>query len=100
MTTSKPNYQVFQTRPSDFCGFRVEEGFEDHHTQDGSSTSLVSSRSHTQPEEEDPVNEGTKNEGRGGQEGKRQILQHHLTNDLDKERVEGEEGRHPCTPDL
>jgi hypothetical protein len=36
-----------------------------------SKTSLVSSRPHTQPEEEDPVDEGAEDEGRGGREGKR-----------------------------
>jgi hypothetical protein len=56
--TSKPDSLVSQTGPSDFCGFRAEEAFEDHFAQDGSSTSLVSSRPHTQPEEEDPADEG------------------------------------------
>jgi hypothetical protein len=35
-------------------------------SQDSSNTSLVSSRLHAQPEEEDLVDEGTKNEGRIG----------------------------------
>jgi hypothetical protein len=78
--TSKLDSPVSQTGPSDFCGFRAEEGFKDHRAQEGSSTSLVSSRRHTQPEEEDSTNEGTKDEGRGGREGKRRVLQHHPAN--------------------
>jgi hypothetical protein len=45
--TSKPNSPVSQIGPSDFCGIRAEEGFEDHHARDGSSILLVSSRPHT-----------------------------------------------------
>jgi hypothetical protein len=101
MMTSKPDRLVSQTKLSGLCGFRVEEGFKDHCTQDGSSTSLVSSRPHTQPKEEDPADEGAEDDERGGREGTRRILQHHLTSDLDEARVEGEgEGRHPCTHDL
>jgi hypothetical protein len=39
----------------------------------------VSSRPLTQPEEEDLVDEGIEDEGRGGREGKRWVLQHHPT---------------------
>jgi hypothetical protein len=76
--TSKLDSLVSQTGPSGFCGFRVEEGFKDHRARDGSSTSLVSSKPHTQLEEEDPSDEGAKDEGRGGREGKRRVLQHQL----------------------
>jgi hypothetical protein len=101
MVTSKPDSPVSQTGPSDFCGFRAEEGFEDHRTWDGSSTSLVSSMPHTQPEEEDLADEGIKDKGRGGREGKRRVLQHHPASDPNEARVEGEgEGQHPCTHDL
>jgi hypothetical protein len=97
----KLDHSVSQTGPSIFCGFRTEEGFEDHRARDGSDTLLVSSRPHTQLEEEDPTDEGAEDEGRGGREGKRRVLQHHLTSDPDEARVEGEgEGRHPCTHDL
>jgi hypothetical protein len=41
------------------------------HTQDGSSTSLVPSRPHTKPEEEDLADEGTEDEGRSSREGER-----------------------------
>jgi hypothetical protein len=53
-----------QTGSSGFSRFRIEEGFQDHRAQDDNSTSLVSSRTHVQPEEEDPVDEGAKAEGR------------------------------------
>jgi hypothetical protein len=49
----------------------IEEAFEDYRAQDGSDTSLVSSRPHTQPEEEDPTDEGIEDEGRIGQKGER-----------------------------
>jgi hypothetical protein len=71
MVTSKPDSPISQTGPFGFCGFRAEEGFEDHRTRDGSNTSLVSSKSQTQPEEQDPADEGAEDEGRGGREGKR-----------------------------
>jgi hypothetical protein len=38
---------ISQTSPLSFFILRIEEGFEDYYAQDGSSTSLVSSRSHT-----------------------------------------------------
>jgi hypothetical protein len=71
MVTSKPNSPVSQTGPSGFCGFKAEEGFDDHHARDSSNTSLVSSRPHSQLEEEDLMDEGIEDEGRGGREGKR-----------------------------
>ncbi len=67
----KPNYLISQTGSSNFFRFSTEEDFEDHHAQDGTNTSLVSSRTHAQPEEEDPVDEGTKAKGRSGREGER-----------------------------
>jgi hypothetical protein len=45
-------------------GFRTEEGFEDYCAQDGTNTLLMSSRTHAQPEEEDPIDEGI--EAKGG----------------------------------
>jgi hypothetical protein len=57
---------VFQIGPSDFSGFRIEEDFEDLHAQDGTNTSLVSSRTHSQLEEEDLADEGVKAKGRSG----------------------------------
>jgi hypothetical protein len=38
--TLKLDSPISQTGPSGFCGFRAEEGFEDHRARDGSSTSL------------------------------------------------------------
>jgi hypothetical protein len=63
-----------QTGPSSFFSFRTEEAFEDYRAQDGSGTSLVSSRPHAQLEEEDPADEGANDEGRGSQEGERRAL--------------------------
>jgi hypothetical protein len=62
--TSKPDSLVSQTEPSDFGSFRTEAYVEDYHARDGFRTSLVSSRPHAQPEEEDPTNEGAEDEGR------------------------------------
>jgi hypothetical protein len=95
--TSKLDSLISQTGPSNFPSFKTKKGLKDHHTQDGSSTSLVSSRHHTRPEEEDPADEGAKDEARSGQEGERRVLQHHSADDPNKERVESEgEGQHPC----
>jgi hypothetical protein len=41
----------------------TEEDVEDYYTWDGTSTALVSSRTDTQPEEEDPADEGAEVEG-------------------------------------
>jgi hypothetical protein len=49
----------------------IEEASFLNRAWDGSSTSLVSFRPHAQPEEEDPVDEGTKDVGRGSREGER-----------------------------
>jgi hypothetical protein len=66
MVTSKPDNLVSQTRPSGFCSPRPEATIEDNRARDSSITSLVSSRPHTQPGEEDPTNEGAEDEGRDG----------------------------------
>jgi hypothetical protein len=66
MVTSKPDSPISQTRPSSFYSPRPEATVKDYHTRDSSSTSLVSSRSHAQPEEEDPMVEGTEDKGIGG----------------------------------
>jgi hypothetical protein len=66
--TSKPDSPVSQTEPSSFCSSRSESTIEDYRTRDSSSTSLVPCRPHAQPEE-DPVDDGAKDEERGGQEG-------------------------------
>jgi hypothetical protein len=71
VTTSKLDSLVFQTGPSDFIRSRTERYIEDYRTRDGSNTSLVSSRPYVQSEEEDLADEGTEDEGRINQEGKR-----------------------------
>jgi hypothetical protein len=58
MATSKPDSSISQNRPSNFYSPRPEATVEDYRKWDSSSTSLVSSRPHTQLEEEDPVDEG------------------------------------------
>jgi hypothetical protein len=75
MTAAKPDSPVSQIGPFDFFSFRTEEALEYYCARDGSSTSLVSSKPHAQPEEENPVDEGTKYEGRSGREGERHALQ-------------------------
>jgi hypothetical protein len=61
----------------------------------------VSSRPHTQPEEEDLADEGAKDGGRSGREGERRALQRQTIGDPDETRIEGEgESQHPCTHDL
>jgi hypothetical protein len=57
----------------------TEEAFEDYRARDGSGTSLVSSRPHAQPEEQDPTDEGAKDEGRSRREGERRALQRHMS---------------------
>jgi hypothetical protein len=69
--TSKLDGPVSQTRPSRFGSFMIEVGVEDHCTRDGSSAPLVSSRPHTSPEEEDPVDDGIEDDGRSSREGER-----------------------------
>jgi hypothetical protein len=62
---------------------------------------LVSSKTHAQPDEKDPMDESVEVEGGCGREGKRRALQHYSTYVPDKARVEGErEYRYPCTHDL
>jgi hypothetical protein len=63
---SGPVHSGHQTGPSGFSRFRTDGGFEDYRTRDNSSASLVSSRTHAQPEEEDPTDEDAKEEGRSG----------------------------------
>jgi hypothetical protein len=58
--TSKPDSPVSPTGQSGFVRSRTEGYIEDYRAQDDSSTSLVSSRPHAQPEEEDPADEGIK----------------------------------------
>jgi hypothetical protein len=60
---TKPNNLVFYTGPSSFSGFKTEEGLEDYCARDSSNTSFVSSRTHTQPEKEDPADQGVEAEG-------------------------------------
>jgi hypothetical protein len=55
MVAARLDSPVSQTRTSGFFSFKTEEDFED-----SSSTSLMSSRPHSQLEEEDPVDEGTR----------------------------------------
>jgi hypothetical protein len=74
--------------PSGFIGFWIEKCFKDHRTWDSTRTSLVSFRTHVQPEEEDPA-EGTVVEGRSGREGERRALQNHPVGDPDEARMEG-----------
>jgi hypothetical protein len=72
---AKLDSPVSQIRPSGFFSFRTEEALEYYCARDGSSTSLVSSGPHAQLEEEDPADEGIKDEGRSGREGERCTLQ-------------------------
>jgi hypothetical protein len=62
MATSKPGSPVSQTGPSSFCSPRPKATVKDYHAGDSSNTSLVSSRPHTKPEQEDLADEGTKDE--------------------------------------
>jgi hypothetical protein len=66
MMTTKPDSLVSKTGPSSFSSFRTEADINDHRAWDDSNTSLVSDRPHAQAEEEDPVDEGTEDEGRSG----------------------------------
>jgi hypothetical protein len=50
----------------------------------------MSYRPHAQSEEEDPADEGAKDEGRDDREGERRALQRHMINDTDEGRMEGE----------
>jgi hypothetical protein len=73
----------------------AEEKFEDHRTRDGTGTSLVSTRAHTQSEKTDSKDEGAEAKGRGDRVGERGALQHYLAYDPDKARMEGE-GENQC----
>jgi hypothetical protein len=96
VAVAKLDSPVSQTRPSGFSGFKKKEYFEDYRAQDGTSTSLVSFRTHNHPEEE-----GTKAKGRNSKEGKRWALQHYSVDDPDEARMEGEgEDQHACTHSL
>jgi hypothetical protein len=66
VATSNSNSLVYQTVPYGFCSPRPEATDEEYRAQNSSSTSLVSSGPHAQLEEEDPVNEGTKDEAGSG----------------------------------
>jgi hypothetical protein len=68
---AKSDSSVSQTGPSGFCSFRIEDALKYHCTWDSSGTSLVPSRPHTQPAEEDLADEDTKVEGRSDQKGER-----------------------------
>jgi hypothetical protein len=68
---AKPVSLVSHTGPSGFCSFRTEESLEYYYARDSSDTSLVSSRSHVQSEEEDLVNEGAEDDGRSNRKGER-----------------------------
>jgi hypothetical protein len=63
MAAAKQDSPVSRTGSSSSFSFRKKEALEYYCARDGSSTSLVSSRPHVQPEEEDPADEGTKDEG-------------------------------------
>jgi hypothetical protein len=68
---TKPDSPVSKTRPSSFDNLMIEANVGDYHARGGSSSSLVSSRTHASPEEEDTTDEGAEAEGGCGQEGKR-----------------------------
>jgi hypothetical protein len=57
---------VFQTGPSGFYSSRPEPTVEDYRACGSSSTLLVFSRPHAQPDKEDPADEGAEDEGISG----------------------------------
>jgi hypothetical protein len=61
-----PVHNSRHTGPSGFSGFGTMEDIEEHHARDGTSTSLVSSRTHAQLEKVDPMDEGAEAEGSSG----------------------------------
>jgi hypothetical protein len=71
MATSKLDSPVSQTGQSGIFSLKTEEGFKDYCNWDGSSTSLVSSRAYTYPEDENSTDEGVEDERRSSQEGER-----------------------------
>jgi hypothetical protein len=54
---SKPGSPVSKTGPSSFSSLGIGANIEDYHAQGSSSSSLVSSMTHAQLEEEDPMDE-------------------------------------------
>jgi hypothetical protein len=100
-SSSQIGQSSLETGPSGLPRISVEGGFEDYHARNSIVTSLVSSRTHVKPEEEDPADEGAKDEGRSSQEGERRVLQHYPASDPDEARLEGQgEGRCPYTHGL
>jgi hypothetical protein len=91
MATSKLDSLVSKTGPFGFYRPRLEATVEDYCARDSSSSLFVSSRTHAQPKEEDPMNESTEVERGRGQEGKRWTLQHYSACVPDEEKMEGEE---------
>jgi hypothetical protein len=79
-----------QIGPSSFSRISAEGGFEDYCTWNTTVTSLVSSRTHAQSEEEDLVAESVDVEGGSGREEKRRILQYYSAYIPGEARVEGE----------
>jgi hypothetical protein len=73
-TATKPDSPVSKTRPYGFGSLRTEANIEDYRAWDNSRSSLVSSRTHAQPEEDDSMDESVKVEGGRDREGKRRIL--------------------------
>jgi hypothetical protein len=67
----RPAHSSLQTGQFSFVGFRIEEDIKDYRARGGISTSLLSSMTHTQPEEEDLTDEGAKAKGRSGRERER-----------------------------
>jgi hypothetical protein len=65
---TKPDSMFSKTGPSDFGSLGIEANVEDYHARDNSSSSLESSMTHAQPEEEDPMDESAKVEGGRGRE--------------------------------
>jgi hypothetical protein len=87
---TKLNNPVSKTGPSDFNSLGTEANVKDYCTRDNSNSSLVSSMTHAQPEEEDQMDESIEVEGGRGREGKRRTLQHYSAYIPDKAKVEGE----------
>jgi hypothetical protein len=63
---TKANSLVSKNGPSGFGSLGIEANVDDYHARDDSSSSLVSSRTHAQLEEEDPMDESTEVEGECG----------------------------------
>jgi hypothetical protein len=67
MVAAKLDSSVSQTGTSSFFSFRTKESLKYYYARDGSGTTLVSSKPHIQPKEEDLVDEGAKDDGRSDQ---------------------------------